>query len=186
MPQRSTRSILTLFVIAVVSATIARAQSSSSTEVVTIRTSGTDSHTWEFAQLFNPSKHKLFVVTVDQPNRRQSCRIKSFTEEKLVCSRAIGGPRTYLPQQVVALILPGDGGWQFRVWLGLNAGLGAAIWGTVVLAAACPACAVGTGIAALFFFSFAGAVAYTDDVPDRLLYLAPGQQLSGKLGYVQE
>ena len=72
------------------------------------------------------------------------------------------------------------------MFLGFNAGLGAAIWGTVVLAAACPACAVGTGIAALFFFSAAGVTAYADGQPDRLLYLAPGQTLSGKLGFVEQ
>jgi hypothetical protein len=44
---------------------------------------------------------------------------------------------------------------------------------TVVLAAACPACAVGTGIAAYFRFGFAGSLVYVDGVPDRLLYLLP-------------
>ena len=72
------------------------------------------------------------------------------------------------------------------IWLGLNAGLGAAIWGTVVLTATCPACAAGTAIVALFFLSAAGATAYTDDVPDRLLYSAPGKQLSRKLGYMRD
>ena len=67
-----------------------------------------------------------------------------------------------------------------------NGGMGAAIWGTVVLAATCPACAVGTGIVAFVLFGFAGAIAFTDDQPDRLLYLAPGQQLSRKLGYIDE
>ena len=69
--------------------------------------------------------------------------------------------------------------------LGANAGLGAAIWGTVVLAATCPACAVATGITALFFFGAAGAILIADDQPDRLLYLAPGQELTGKLRSVQ-
>ena len=69
--------------------------------------------------------------------------------------------------------------------LGLNGGLGAAIWGAVVLAATCPVCAVATGIAAYFFFGAAGAILIGDDQPDRLLYLAPGQELSRKLGYVQ-
>ncbi len=75
-----------------------------------------------------------------------------------------------------------------KLWLalGFNGGLGAAIWGTVVLAAACPACAVGTGIAALFFFGAAGAVLIGDDQPDQLLYVAPGRGLSHRLGYIQE
>jgi hypothetical protein len=115
---------------------------------------------------------------------RQTCRVQSFTNDKLVCSRAIGGPRTHLPKQVAALILPGDGSLKLKLMLGLNGGSGAAIWGTVVLAAACPACAVATGVVALVLFCAAGAIGMGDDQPDRLLYLAPGQTLSRKLGYV--
>ena len=95
--------------------------------------------------------------------------------DKLVCSRAIGGPRTYLPKQVVALILPGDSDLKLRLVLGLNGGLAAAIWGTVVLAASCPVCAVATGVVALLLFGAAGAVLMGDDQPDHVLYLAPGQ-----------
>jgi hypothetical protein len=135
--------------------------------------------------LVGSSKYKLLVVTVDQPHRRQACRIQSFTLDKLVCARAIGSPRTYLPQQVVALILPGDEGLRLPFVLGLNVGAGAAIWGTVVLAATCPARAVVTGIAALLILGAAGAVLMADDQPERLLYLAPGQQLTGTLGHVQ-
>jgi hypothetical protein len=183
MCQRTIRSILTLFVVAIVSSTVVLAQSSTSTiEIPTISTK----NSWPAAQSVGSPKGKLFVVTADQPQRRQPCRIQSFTLDKLVCSRVIGGPRTYLPQQVLALILPGDDGIRLRLVFGLNGGLGAAIWGTVVLAAACPACAVATGIAALLFFSAAGAVLYVDDQPNRLLYLAPGQQLSRKLGYVEQ
>lgn len=181
MPQRIIRSILTLFAPALVSATIALAQSPISPEAPAITTS----NTWQVAQSVGFSKGKLFVVTLDQPHRRQTCRIQSFAMEKLVCSRAIGGPRTYLPQQVIALIIPGDDDLKLRLVLGLNGGLAAAIWGTVVLAATCPACAVVTGIVALLLLGAAGAVLIGDDQPDRLLYLAPGQQLTGKLRFVQ-
>ena len=61
-----------------------------------------------------------------------------------MCARVFGGPRIYLPQQILALIIPGDDAVRIRLALGFNAGLGAAIWGTFVLAATCPACAVGT------------------------------------------
>ncbi len=182
MPQLTTRSILILFAVALVSAAITRAQSSTSIVIPD------DSHnSWQEAQLIGSSKSKLklSVITIDQPRRRQTCHVQSFTVDKLVCSRAIGGPRTYIPEQVLALIVPGDGDLRVRLVLGFNAGLGAAIWGTVVLAAACPACAVATGIAAFFCFAAAGGVLIGDDEPDRLLYLAPGQKLSGKLGYVQ-
>jgi hypothetical protein len=176
MPKQTIR-VLTLFALALVSTTVALAQSPTLPKAIAT--------TWEIAQQVGSTKGKLFVVTVDQPDRRQTCRVRSFTLDKLVCSRAIGGPRTYLPQQIVALILPGDGNLKLRLVLGFNAGLGAAIWGTVVLAATCPPCAVATGIAALLLFGAAGAILIGDDQPDSLLYLVPGQQLSGRLGHLQ-
>jgi hypothetical protein len=181
MPHRTIRSILTLFALALVSATIALAQSSTSSKTPVIPTR----NNWQITQSVGSSKGKLFIVTLDQPDRKQTCHIQSFTIDKLVCSRAIGGPRTYLPQQIAALILPGDGYLKLRLVLGLNGGLGAAIWGTVVLAATCPPCAVATGIVALALFSAAGAILYGDEQPDGLLYLAPGQQLSKKLGFIE-
>ncbi|HUB53007.1 MAG TPA: hypothetical protein VL986_12705 [Terracidiphilus sp.] len=182
MKHRAIRNFLSLFSIICATATVALGQSSSAIETGTID----QSQSWQGALSGVAANHKVFVVTIDKPDRKQKCRIESFDQDKLICSRAIGSPRTYLAKQVIALILPGDGGLRVPLWIGLNGGLGAAIWGTVVLAAACPACAVGTGIAALFFFAFAGAVAFTDDVPNRLLYLAPGNELSEKLGYVQQ
>lgn len=186
MCQRKISNVLALIGFTAASVVTGFAQSNASSGTFTIAAGNEASYaTWEFAQQFDPSKHKVFVVTFDQPTRRQSCHIQSFTQDKLVCSRAIGGARTYVRKQVAALILPGDDELRRWVLLGLNGGLGTAIWGTVVLAAACPACAVGTGIAALICFSFAGAVGMTDNVPNRLLYLAPGHELSGKLGYVE-
>ena len=182
MPQRTIRRTLTLFALAFVCATVALAQSPAMHETVEIPIS----NTWQGAQLAFPSKSKLVVFTLDRPNRRQTCRIRSFTLEELVCSRAFGGSRTYLRQQVAALILPGDGGLRFPLVLLDSAEAGAAIWGTVILAATCPACAVATGFAALYSFVGAWVIHGADDLePDRLLYLAPGQQLSRKLGYVQ-
>jgi len=181
MSQRTIRSGLTLFVLALIIATVALAQSSTSLGV----SANATRYTWQGAQLAGSSKSRLFVVTLDQPHRRQTCRVQSFTMDRLVCSRAIGSPRTYLPQQVVALILPGDRDLKLRLTLWLNGGLAAAIWGTVALAGPCPACAVATGIVALMLFAAAGAVLIGEDRPDQLLYLAPGQQLTGKLRFLQ-
>lgn len=178
---KNIRRVITFFVLALVSSTISLAQSPTSTETTTTSVY----NTWQVAQQIGSPQKKLFVVTLDQPHRRRTCRIQSFTLGKLICSRAIGGPRTYLPEQVVALILPGDDDLKFRLVLGLNGGLAAAIWSTVMLAAPCPACAVATGIAALLLFGAAGAILVGDKQPDRLLYLAPGQQLTGKLRFVQ-
>jgi hypothetical protein len=139
---------------------------------------------WQVGQSAASSKSRLDLVTIDQPHRRQSCRVKSFTADKLVCSRAAGGARTYLPQQIIALILPGDRGYKLRALFALNGSLGGAIWGTVVLAATCPGCAAATAVVALVLFCAAGAIAMGDEQPDHLLYLAPGQQLTGKLLFI--
>jgi hypothetical protein len=181
MTKQTVRRISTLFALALVSVTLARTQSQTSTVEILVSNSKSS---WQAAQSAGSSERKLIVVTLDQPNRRQTCRVQSFTLEKLVCSRAIGNPRTYLPQQVAALIIPGGAGLRLKFVLGINAVAGAAIWGTVVLAAACPVCALATGIAALLSLGAAGAVLMTDYDLDSLLYLAPGQQLSPKLGYV--
>lgn len=170
MIQQSVRSVFSLFAAVLIVATIASAQNPTSTEVVALPTI----NNWQHAQSSSASERKFFVVTVDEPQRKQTCRVRSFTMDKLVCKS-----RTYLPQQVLAIILPGDHA--LRWFLGFNAGLGASIYGTVVLTAICPACAAATAFAALVCFGFAGAIAYTDSYPERLLYLAEGQHLTGKL-----
>jgi len=185
MPLQNLRTVILLFAFTVASAATGFTQLPASTGVVTIPAGNDAKYTWEFAQSFDPSKHKLYVVTLDQPTRRHTCHIQSFTNDKLVCSRAIGGSRSYFPKQVVALILPGDNGLRLRWLVAFNGATGTSIWGTVVIAAACPACAVGTGIMALWFLGAAGTTLVCGDVPDRLLYLAPGHELSSKLGYVQ-
>jgi hypothetical protein len=185
MAQRSNLRLLTVIALALVFATVALAQSPDSTETLTVPFGRTPISTWQVAQQVGSSKGKLLIVTVDQPHRRQTCRVQSFAQDRLVCSRAIGGPRTYLPQQVLALLIPGDANLKLRLVLGLNVGIGTAIWGTVVLASICPACAAATGVAALLLFCAAGAILIGDDQPDHLLYLAPGQQLTGKLRFVQ-
>src|SRR6185437_7333145 len=106
MPQQYIRSILILIALAVISSTLAVAQSRTSLESGAV----TSNHDWQNAQSISSSSGKLFVVTIAQPSRRQPCRIRSFTPDKLVCSRVIGGPRTYFPGQIIALILPGDHG----------------------------------------------------------------------------
>ncbi len=181
MTQRTTCRSVTPIALLFFSASIALAQSSTSVPMRGVPAY----NTWEVAQQVGSSKHKLIVVTRDQPERRQSCHVQSFTREKLVCSRAFGDARTYLPGQVAALILPGDDAERIEVLLMLNGESAAAIWGTVVLAATCPACAVATGVVAAVLLCAAGAISFGDGQPERLLYLAPGQQLSAKFRYVE-
>ncbi|HEU5350102.1 MAG TPA: hypothetical protein VFU55_00785 [Terracidiphilus sp.] len=180
MRHRIVRRSLTLFALAMALASIAPAQSSTST----VSIGQTTIHSWQYVQTLGSSKHRLVVVTFDQPHRRQACRVKSFTKDELVCKRAFGKSRVYRPQQVLALILPGDGGSRIPLLILGNAEMGAAIWGTVVLAATCPACAAATAFAALYCF-VGDIFVLGDDQPDRLVYLAQGNKLTGKLAYVK-
>jgi hypothetical protein len=129
------------------------------------------------------ARGKLFVVTLAEPSRRQTCAVRSFTGDSVVCKRPFGAARTYRASEILALIVPGDHDFRIRALLGFNAGLGVSIWATVILAATCPACAVGTGIAALFCFGAAGAIGIGDGQPDAVFFLAPGQTLRVELRY---
>lgn len=181
------RFIFKVFAVSFVCTATLLAQSQASRETVTIPAAETAANSiWLDAHPAGAYKGKVDVVTVDQPDRRHTCRIQAITADKLTCSRGLGRPRTYLREQVIALIIPGDGGARLRLVLALNVLLGAAIWGTVVLAATCPPCAVVTGVVALGLFGAAGGALYVDGQPDRLMYLAPGQRLSSKLGYVED
>ena len=180
MPHHSIRRVFSFFALTAISASFALAQSATAGEP-DLPTSST----WDAAQLIGSAKGNLFVVARDQPDRKQGCRVQSFAPDELVCSRRVGSPRTYLPNQILALIVPGDHEMKIRFVAGLNGGLAVAIWGTVALAAACPACAAVTGVVALLLFCAAGAVLVGDEQPNRLLYLAAGQQLSPRLGFVE-
>lgn len=176
MLKRSTRSVLALFTVAILSTATSLAQASAPPDVPLLN----PSNTWEGALPAAASHRRILVVTTDHPDRRQGCRLKTFTPEELVCSRVMGAPRIYRREQVKALILPGDAGERLPLLLGVNGALGAAIWGTVVLAAACPACAAATAFAALYFFVGAGFVLFADDQPDRLLYRASSEAPASK------
>jgi len=180
MFQQTIRNILTL---ALVSATIAVAQSSAPREAFKIP--DVANNDWQLAQRAGPSKGKIVVVTLDQPQRRQACRIQSFTVDQLVCSGGRGGPRTFLPQQILALIRPGNEAFRRPMFVLFNAAMGAEIWGTVVLVATCPACAAVTAFLAFYSFGAAWVALLGDDESDSLLYLAPGQKLTGKLSSIQ-
>lgn len=179
MRQRSIRRILTLAALAFLAATIALAESPVSPGTSDV----TAGHAWRAAQAIGSSQNKLLVVTADQPDRRQACHVQSFTLDKLVCLRANGGAHTYLPQQIAGLIVPGDNALRNPWFLGFNAGLGASIWGTVVLTATCPVCAAGTALQALGFMGGALVALVCDTRPNQLLYLAPGWELSRKRGH---
>jgi hypothetical protein len=188
MSQRAICRILIVLALVIASATAAVAQSSTPRESFKVPLSNAPAgDNWQAALRTWSTFGKFVVVTVDQPNRRQSCQLQSFTPDQLVCSRANGRPRTYLQQQVAALLLPGDpGGFEFMfatVFL-FHGASGAAVWGTVVLAATCPVCAAATAFAA-FGYLIGAAFVRGEYQPDRLLYLAPGQHLSRKFGHVR-
>ena len=185
MSQRAIRRILIVFAFALASAIAAVAQSSNPLETVKISIGNAPARdNWPAALQAASAKGKLVVVTVDQPNRRQSCHVQSYTQDQLVCSRAHGRSRMYLRQQVAALILPGYGGLQRWLLVVLHGASAAAIWGTVELAATCPACAAATAFAA-FGYLIGAAFVRGEDESDRLLFLAPGQHLSRKFDHVK-
>jgi hypothetical protein len=132
---------------------------------------------WEYASLRARPKSKVLVITMAQPTRRSVCRINSIESDRLVCKDWFGKDRIYKPREVAALVVRGDGGLQTRLWIGFNAASGFAAWGTYVLAPICIPCAAATAFAAFAFLTFAGAVAYCDDQPDSLVYLAPNLQI---------
>ncbi len=160
-------------------AAMGRAQAGNSVEVP-VRGDSADgpvTNEWQIAQRAGTSYRRLFVVTVDQPKRRQSCRVQSFTAEKLVCSRSKGRNKIYLPQEVSALIVPGSGGDRMWFFIGFSAEVGATIWGVAVLVAGCPGCAVAAGIAGFSWFGLAWLMGRPERRPEKLLYLALGTQL---------
>ncbi|HXE06951.1 MAG TPA: hypothetical protein VN612_03565 [Acidobacteriaceae bacterium] len=135
---------------------------------------------WNSLTEINPSG-RLFVVTRADPTHRHTCRVQSFSLDQLICK---GHRRSaFRAQDVAALIVPGNHISQ-RIWLAIgNAELGAAIWGTIVLAPVCPLCAAATAFGAFSALGFAATTLMCDNVPDRLLYLAPSQTLQVKLRY---
>jgi hypothetical protein len=184
MRHPTNRNLLQVLAFVVASASVAYGQNVSNVEIGAVKLSNND---WKHAEDITPIKSKRYVVTTDQPDRKQSCRVQSFTDEALVCSRANGRSRTYKRERVAALIIPGTKGESLAMFFGANAGLGASIWGTIVLAATCPVCAAGTAIAAVIFLGVAGVSVIADDAnaPEKLLYLAPSQGLSDKFRSVE-
>ena len=133
---------------------------------------------WYPLAVVNPSG-KLFVVTTADPKHRHACRVQSFAVDQLICK---GGRQTnFRTDEIAALIVPGNYV-SNRISLALgNATLGAAIWGTIVLAPVCPLCAAATAFQAVNSLGFSTATLVCNHVPDRLLYLAPGQTLKIQL-----
>ena len=133
---------------------------------------------WYPLAVVNPSG-KLFVVTTSDPKHRHACRVQTFSVDQLICK---GGARTnFRTDEIAALIVRGNYV-SNRISLALgNATLGAAIWGTIVLAPVCPLCAAATAVEAFGAFGFSEVTLICNHVPDRLLYLAPGQTLQVKL-----
>ena len=133
---------------------------------------------WYSLAVVNPSG-KLFVVTTADPKHRHACRIQSFAVDQLICK---GGRQTnFRTDEIAALIVPGNYvSNRIRLVVG-NSILGAAIWGSIVLAPVCPLCAAGAAFAAADAFGFSSETLLCDHIPDHLLYLAPGQTLQVKL-----
>lgn len=190
LSQPTLRRLLTLATLTLLSATLALAQnnaqppSSSSARPPAYSLVHSASYdkpaftNWYSLAQVNPSG-KLFVVTHENPKHRHTCHVQSFSIDQLICSDHAG--TTYRTQDIAALIVPGNYISQ-HVSLAIgNAALGAAIWGTIILAPVCPLCAAATAFGAFSAFGFSATTLMCDNVPDRLLYLTPGQSLQVKL-----
>jgi len=181
LSQQTLRRLLALATLALLSATLALAQETSQPGNRDFAKSGTGN--WSYAATIGSPHKKLFVVTIADPTHRHTCRVQSIAADQLVCKGSFNTTHFYKPQEVAALVIPGD--YNLRVWMvsAANASLGAAIWATVILIPTCPPCAVATGIAALISFGVAGAALIGEGTQEHLLYLAPGQTLQVKLRY---
>ena len=180
LSQQTLRRLLALAALTLFSATLALAQETPPGNRDFAK-KGTDN--WSYAATIGSPHKKLFVVTMADPTHRHTCRVQSFTADQLICQGSFHKTHIYKPQEVSALVTPGD--YSLRVWMvsAANASLGAAIWATLVLIPTCPPCAVATGIAALISFGVAGAALIGEGTQEHLLYLAPGQTLQVKLRY---
>ncbi len=123
---------------------------------------------------------EVLVVTVAEPGKRHSCKVKSLTAQALTCSRSLGrDPVVYEPEQVEALISPRS---HSHAWVQalLAAGIGGGImYGAVLLNPISEAAAVTVGIIAAFVIISSPMYALDgDDTPDSLLFLQPGHTLS--------
>ena len=138
---------------------------------------------WELAGLRLSLGQTIEVVTIKHPDRRQRCVVNSVNANEIVCTHH-GDTIVYQAQDVMALIKPGNHPHVLLWFAGVLAAGGAATWGTIVLTAVCPVCAVGTAVVALGLYVMApmtGMLADDGDYPEELLYLAPGQTLQVKL-----
>jgi hypothetical protein len=146
----------------------------------TVPTPAFDQGNWAKASALASSKHKLIIATAADPTRRRACRVKSFTPDQLVCKGNFGTTNTYKPQEIAALIIPGNKDFRLGAFLIFNVVGAAAMWGTVELAAACIPCAFATDATAILIARRCRG--HRDGGrPEVLLYLTPGQTLQVKL-----
>ena len=188
LSQQTLRRLLTLATLMLLSATLALAQHRSVTSArpsaPTFTAAWREPRYRDWSQLYPLHLGgRLFVLTTQHPKARHTCHVRSFATDQLVCRDSLGVPHTYKSQDIATLIIPGEYELKLRMLAGFNAGLGAGIWATIVLAPVCPPCAAATALVALCAFSGAGAIMVGDDIEDAILYLAPGQTLQIKLRY---
>src|SRR6185312_5156245 len=168
MRSRTLRQLLTLVALVLVPSMLALAQAP-------------QTRTWDGTQQIVIPKQKLYVVTTAQPMQRRYCMVSNVTDDQLVCQSRFGKAHTYRTQDIAAIITPGEHTVVFT-FLAFAGATAAATWGTIVVAATCPLCAVATGAAAGFLFicTLGSGFEADGDRADALLYLAPGQTLRVK------
>ena len=126
---------------------------------------------------------EVLVITVAEPGKRHSCKVKSLTAQALTCSRSLGrDPIVYAPDQVEALISPRSHSlWWVQSLLAAGIG-GGIMYGAVLLNPISEAAAITVGIIAAFVIISSPVYSLdAEDTPDRLLFLRPGHTLAVEL-----
>ena len=184
MPRTTACRIAAILMATLLSTTVVLAQGEqepvSSTSVINVPIG--PNKDWAQASAIASSRHKLIIVTLAEPTLRHTCRVQSFTPDQLVCKGSFGKTRTYNPQEIAALIIPGNKDLRLGVFLIFTGGGAAAMWGTLELAAACIPCAFATVAAAILITRH--CMRHRDGIrptPELLLYLMPSQTLQIKL-----
>jgi len=126
---------------------------------------------------------QVLLVTLASPDKKQSCRVASFDEEKIECARHGGKTVAYQRSAIAALIAPAERSHWLYYFVGFLGGSGGAFWGSVVLAPVCIPCSVVLAVTGtlLLIVSPAFAMASDGDYPEHAIYLKEGETLQVKL-----
>jgi hypothetical protein len=137
---------------------------------------------WEYWETWGAwdRSAKVFVVTVAQPSRGQSCRVRAFEADRIVCRRSFGGKPVIFRRSEVEAVIEQGGDQHWAAAFGICAGIGVAmiVAGAVLSFVAAPAVIV---LGSLVLLTSPAYAIGANPSADELLYLQPGQRLTVSL-----